>query len=120
MLRQKQRSLVLDNTHLERVIFNLFQIDIANLISNKVSLAKNFHIQPSEIDKMTMWEYEMFMKELNEVVKKENKDQQAEMDKYHIGDIQKMTNPNNMRKMANPPAPNFSNMKMPSLSSIKL
>lgn len=116
---QKQRSLVLDNTYLEKVIFSLFQINIRNLIINKAQLAKNFHIQPSEIDRMMMWEYEMFMQELNEIVKSENKEQQKEMDKYHLGDVQKMANPKNMNKMMNPKMPDMSQVKMPSIGSIK-
>lgn len=120
MSLQRQRSLVLDNTYLEKVIFSLFQINVRNLIINKAQLAKNFHIQPSEIDNMKMWEYEMFMQELNEIVKNENKDQQKEMDKYHLGDVQKMTNPKNMSKMMNPKIPDMSQVKMPSIGSIHL
>lgn len=114
MSLQRQRSSVLDNTFLEKVIYNLFQIDIVSLISNKVQLAKNFHIQPSEIDKMCMWEYELFMKELNEVVKKENKEQKAEMDKYDVKGMQKMANPNSMSKMM-PKMPDMSSIKMPKI-----
>lgn len=114
MSLQRQRSSVLDNTYLEKVIYNLFQIDIVSLISNKVQLAKNFHIQPSEIDKMCMWEYELFMKELNDVVKKENKEQKAEMDKYDVKSMQKMTKPNSMSKMI-PKIPDMSNVKMPKI-----
>lgn len=117
MSLQRQRSLVLDNTYMEKVLFGLFQISIVNLISNKVQLAKNFHIQPSEIDKMCMWEYELFMKELNDVVKKENKEQKDEMDKYHVKDVQKMTNSKNMNNMMNPKMPDF---KMPSIGSFKV
>lgn len=116
MLRQRQRNLVLDNTYLEKVIFGLFQINIQNLIFNKVQLAKNFHIQPSEIDQMMMWEYEEFMKELNDIVKKENKEQQTEMDKYHINELSKMTDPKRLNKMTNPKMPD---MKMPFIGPIK-
>ena len=55
---------VFDNS-IEKAIFSLFRIDVINLIRNKVSLAKNFHIQPSELEIMPMWEYELFMDELN-------------------------------------------------------
>lgn len=103
--------MVLDNTYLEEVILSLFHINVANLIINKVQLAKNFHIQPSEIDKMAMWEYELFMKELNKIVKKENKDQQDEQSKYNV---KKMTNPNNMRQFAQQ-----NGIKIPSMSSMK-
>ena len=62
---------------------------------------------------MPMWEYEMFIKELNDQVKEENKKQEDEMDKYHISDYQRMANPRNMQHMMQPP-------KMPSMPSIKL
>ena len=114
MSLQKQRSLVLDKSYLEEVMFGLFQIDIVGLISNKVQLAKNFHIQPSEIDKMCMWEYELFMKELNNVVKKENKEQKAEMDKYDVKGMQKMSNPNNMSRMM-PKMPDMGSIKIPKI-----
>ena len=58
-----------------------------------------------------MWEYEMFIEELNDQVKEENKRQQDEMDKYHINDIQKMTNPKNMNSMMNPKMPKMPNIK---------
>lgn len=45
-------------------------------------LAKNFHIQPSELDRMVYWEYEYFVKILDEIVKKENEEQEAKMKEY--------------------------------------
>lgn len=63
---------------------------------------------------MPMWEYEIYIKCLNDLVKEENDQQQAEMDKHNVKDYQKMANPKNISKMAQPP-------KMPSMpSSIKL
>ena len=50
----------------------LFRIDIVNFIKIKAILSKEFHIQPSEIEMMPAWEYEMFVKELNNIVKEEN------------------------------------------------
>ena len=90
----------------------MWKIDITSLIKIKASLSKNFHIQPSEIDKMPMWEYELFIKELNKQVEEENKQQEKEMDKYHVNDIQK-----NMGKYTNPKMPNFN---MPSLSTPRI
>ena len=104
-------KLILNQAYIEYDIFSLFKIDLINLIKIKASLAKNFHIQPSEIDRMFMWEYEMFIEELNDQVKEENKRQQDEMDKYHINDIQKMTNPKNMNSMMNPKMPKMPNIK---------
>lgn len=47
---------------------------------------------------MPMWEYELFISELNNQVKEENDQQQKEMDKYHIPDAKKLSNPSNMMK----------------------
>lgn len=88
-----------------------------NLIDMKASLAKNFHIQPSEIDAMPYWEYEFFIMSLNNQVKEENEKQQSELDKYGIGDMMKNSNPKNMSKNMNsmtPKMPNFGSIKMPS------
>lgn len=100
----------LDSTYMEYAIYVLFKIDIMNHIKTKASLAKNFHIQPSEVDMMPMWEYELFMKALNDLVKEENDNQQKEMDKYNINDYKKMSNPSNISK--------YTHGKMPSMPSI--
>lgn len=90
-------------------------MDVMELIKVKVSLSKNFHIPPSEIDIMPMWEYELYLKYLNEAVKDDNDAQKAEMDKYNIGDVMKASNPKNISKMMNqtqPKYPSMPNMKM--------
>lgn len=89
---------MLDNSYIESAIFNMFKIDIVNLIKIKVSLAKEFHIQPSEIDKMVFWEYELFMKELNISVKEDNKRQEKEMENSGYGDIKKLTDYKNIER----------------------
>lgn len=100
----------LTQNYLEYGIFKLFGINVLNLIQIKASLAKNFHIQPSEIDKMPMWEYEMFITEMNKQVKDENKQQQDEIDKYGVKDHMK-----NMGKTPKIPTP-----KMPSFNMTKM
>lgn len=85
-------------------------IDIEGLVRNKVLLAKNFHIQPSEVDKMTMWEYEMFMKELNDQVQEENEKQQGEMKKYNLDKAMKMTDPSYMKKQQEAYTPKIPSM----------
>lgn len=64
----------------------MWKIDVVNLIKVKVSLAKEFHIPPGEIDNLYWWEYELFIKELQERVQEDNDKQKAEMDKYHLND----------------------------------
>lgn len=84
----------------------------------KVSLAKNFRIQPSEIDQMPYWEYEMFITYLNEQVEEENKDQQEQMDKYHVNEHLENARPDKMEKTMDrmtPKMPDFSNLNMGSM-----
>ena len=100
----------LDNSYIETAIFTLFKINIVEHIRLRASLTKQFHIPPQSFDKMPYWEYEIYLKRLSDLVKEENDSQKKEMDKYHISDYAKMSNPSNMRKMMNP--------KMPSMSGI--
>lgn len=101
-----QDKVILDNTYIEYAIFSLWKLELFGFVGLKASLAKNFHIQPTEIDKMPMWEFELFMKHLNNQIKDENDKQKEEMDKSGISNMQK--NMNNPSKMAG-------NMKMPSM-----
>lgn len=110
----------LNASYLEFAIIKLFIIDIPRLVELKSALSKNFHIQPSEIDGMAYWEYEMYIRYIQEQVKEENDRQKAEMDKYKVQDAMKMANPNNVRKMTDintrmPQMPSFGTMKAPSM-----
>lgn len=68
---------------------------------------------------MPAWEYEMFMKEINEAVKEENERNKQENDKYDINSIKKMSNPNNIRSMQNSSMSKVPNMgKVPNMSNI--
>ena len=84
----------------------LWKINVTGLISTKASIAKNFHISPTEIDKMMYWEYELFLDALNEQIKEENEQQQNEMDK----DVDRY------RKMASNPSKLMKSPKMPNIS----
>ena len=83
------KPLRLDQSYIEYDIFSLIKIDLVNLIKIKAQLAKEFHIQPSEIDWMQVWEYELFIKLLNEIVKEANEEQEAEQGKYSANQYMK-------------------------------
>ena len=102
---QSDEILRLDNSYIESAIFNLFKINIVGHIKLKASLTKQFHIPPQSFDNMPYWEYEIYLKLLNDLVKEENDAQRGEMDKYHISEYSKMANPSNMKKMMNPKLP---------------
>lgn len=110
-----QDRIELDNTYIESAIFGLFRIDLINYIKVKSILAKEFHIQPSEIDRMPAWEYELFMKEINQAVKEENERNQKEMDKAGIDKAQKMNDPKHINKMQKQYTPKMDNFKMPAM-----
>lgn len=106
----------IDNTYIEYALISLFHIDILNYIKVKSILAKEFHIQPSELENMPVWEYELFVKEINNAVKEDNEKNQQEMDKAGYNkNINKMSNPNYMRNMANKSMPKMNDFKMPKL-----
>ena len=112
---------LLDNSFIESAIFGLFRIDLINYIKVKSILAKEFHIQPSELDRMPAWEYELFMKEINNAVKEENERNQKEMDKSGIDKAQKMSDPKYIERMQQnsiPKMPDFGSFKMPSMPKL--
>lgn len=107
----------LEKYHIETAIFNLFKIDILNFIKAKAILAKEFHIQPSELEQMPAWEFEIFMKEINELVKEENERNKKQMDEAGIEKSKKFADPKyveNMQKNAMPKM-DMNNFKMPAV-----
>lgn len=110
----------LDQSYIEVAIYSLFKTDIVAYIKAKAILAKEFHIQPSEIDNMPVWEFEIFAQSINEAVKDENDRQKAEMDKAGISDAKKMADTNNITKMQKAATPQMPQMpKMPTVITPK-
>lgn len=89
----------------EHTIYILFKIDLLRLINNEVALCKNFHIQPSELERKPYWEYEYFIEAVNNNIKEENERAEEESSKY--GNM----NPGSMMKNLG------KNMAMPKYSS---
>lgn len=96
-------------------LYSQFQINIENLVRNKVALVRNFHIQPSEIDRMPYWEYEYFTKFANEMIEEENKQQKEGNEDYSMDAMERRSN--SMMKNA---SSNFKMPKMPSFSMPKI
>jgi hypothetical protein len=128
-LVQGNRIKEIDGSFLEYSIFGLFTIDLQNFIYIKAILAKEFHIQPSELERMPAWEYELFMQEINKAIKEDNKRNKEEEDKYNVNDMRKMTDRRNIDKMTSdsykkvPNVPSVSSMTsqlshMPSISGL--
>ena len=83
----------------------LFHIDVVQLIRIKATLAKEMHIQPSEVDSMAYWEYEIWLGEIQSQVKEQNDSQEKEMKQYNIDQYK---NPSKMM----PKTPSFGSVNM--------
>lgn len=92
----------LDETYIEYALISLWSINILEHIKVKASLAKQFHIQPSEIDKMYYWEYEYFIKYINDMVKEENEAQQKQLDQQQVNKYSKLADPKRIEKLSKP------------------
>jgi hypothetical protein len=95
----------------EYITFQLFSIDLLRLIQTKAILSKQFSIAPSEIDAMKFWEYEYFMKELNNLVEEENKQNEKQKEQYNMETLMKHQQSQQSKIMRN------SQPKMPSIPS---
>ena len=105
---------------MEFVLFSMFQIDVRNLVTNKLYICKEWHIQPSEVDRMMFFEYEWILMEINKNVKEQEKKNKEEEKKY--SEMQKsMPNYNAMaRNYSNagyrmPSMPSMGNFRMPKI-----
>lgn len=103
---------------MEKVIYNLFKINTDNLIGIKIHLSKEYHIAPSEIDRMKFFEYEILLEQVNVLAKQqeeENKKYQEDMDS-----MRSQMNPNKMMSSMSQQMGNFKPPEMPKMSIPKL
>lgn len=88
----------------------MWRIDVLELIKLKAAIAKQFNIQPSEIDRMPYWEYSYFVQYINDMVKEENKQQEKQMHSSDIVGIRKQVG--NISKMKQPSYPRLPNISV--------
>ena len=96
----------------------MFRIDLANLVRNKLYICKEYHIQPSEIDRMQYWEYEWYTDEIKEITKEQEK-QQKQQEKEQAA-LQSSMNPSSMMSNFSRSMSNFQQPKMPSMNIPKI
>lgn len=73
--------MVVDST-LEYLVWKLISISIINLIKTEALLCKNFRIMPMDIEVLPYWQYELFVKNISDLVSEENKKYENEKNKY--------------------------------------
>jgi len=77
-------------------VFSLFQIHLTTLIKNKFEFLWQKQIAPSELDRMSYWEFEEYISIMNDRNKSENEkgaqqqEQQQEQQNSMMGNMPKM------------------------------
>ena len=85
------------------------------MVINKLNIAKEWHIQPSEIDRLAFYEYEMICEQIHITQKEQEKREKKQNEQY--SNMQSSMDPSRyMRNMNN----NMPGMKMPSLPKLSL
>lgn len=87
---------------MEQALYLLWRVNLRNLVKNKLYICRDWHMQPSEIDKMVYFEYEQILEEINDFNKeqeKRNKQEQQQYDKM-MQQSRKNANYNQMYKNA--------------------
>ena len=62
------------------------------MVKNKIGLSKEYHIQPSEIDRMIFFEYEQLLEEINVLQKQEEEARAAQQKEYGVPKGMNMSN----------------------------
>lgn len=88
------------------------------MVVSKLHICKEYHIQPSEIDRMVFFEYEYMLEEIKVIQKQQEKQQEEDQKQY--ANMQKNMNPASMTPKYNPSSMMPSNVKMPSFSMPKI
>lgn len=103
---------------LEHAIYMMFRINMKNLVKNKLYICKEYHIQPSELDKMVYYEYEWILEEINILQKEQEKQNEAQQKEYDS--MKKNMNMGQMMNNMKSSMPNMGSMKMPNMGQLKI
>ena len=81
------------------------------MVKNKLYICRDWHIQPSEIDRLVYFEYEYILQDIN----KENKEQEKrnKEDEKKYGNMGKLPNYNNMMNSTSHNMPKMPSFNMP-------
>lgn len=98
---------------MESALYSLWRINIENLAKNKLFICKDWHLQPSEIDRVPFYEYELYLESINANNKEEAERQEKENKQYEAMS-KSYKNPTSSFK-----APSMPSFSMPSFSMPK-
>lgn len=81
------------------------------MVRNKLYICKEYHIQPSEIDKMVFFEYEYMLEDINKEQKEQEKKNKEDEKKYAA--LNKTPNYNSMMSNVGRSMPKLPSFSMP-------
>ncbi len=99
---------------MDQALYLLWRVNLRNLVKNKLYISRDWHIAPSEIDRLVYFEYEQMLEDINEFNKEQEKKSKEEREQYdNMMSKSKMnTNFNSMYKNAQSSLPKVSIPKL--------
>ena len=94
---------------MDQALYSMLRVNLRSLAKSKLFICKDWHIQPSEVDKLSYYEYEELIEDINEYNKEQEKRSKQEQEEYNLM-MSTMPNVNNMQKNL------MSGMKLPKMS----
>lgn len=91
-----------ENNKLKSKIYSLFQTSIEDILKNKFQLMVQLRVPTSVVNTWYYWEYEEFIKLLNEKNKEENEQQKKQQDEQSSAMGSSSFNPSSVMKQYNP------------------
>lgn len=67
---------------MESAVYLQWQINLKSLVQSKLVIAREYHIQPSEIDALPYFEFEAYKDEISATAKKEKEEQEKREKEY--------------------------------------
>lgn len=67
---------------MDQALYLMFRVNLRNLVKNKLGIAKEWHIQFSEIDHLPYYEFEWILEEIDIVTKEQQKKNEEEQKRY--------------------------------------
>lgn len=67
---------------MESALYSMLRVDVRNLVRSKLYICRDYHIQPSEIDRMVYFEFEYIIEDVNKEAKEQEKKNKEEQKQY--------------------------------------
>lgn len=67
---------------MESALYSMWRVDVRNLVRSKLYICRDYHIQPSEIDRMVYFEFEYIIEDVNKEAKEQEKKNKEEQKQY--------------------------------------